>query len=567
MKIIKKNELTVVDFFCWAWGFSEGFRQQWFKIIKWLDYWQPAIDTHNLNHNLNDTPKNILDFWNEDSSNINEINNLENSDIIIWSPACVSFSTSNKWWKADKSLWIQLIESFLRVIAVKKHQNNSELLAWYMENVPNSQNFVYEKYTFEMLNLSKWAESIWKKPSDLALRVQKNGEILNSGDFWAPQSRKRFIAWELCKTWEFIAPVKTHDNHKTLWEVLRLMPSPKLKEATVKNKEVTDPNYWNLVLNANDLTDHFYDSWLYKIEWEMSEHLKTYNFCMWKMSFPENLDKPCRTIMATQSARTREALILKSEYNRVGDWQYRLPTIREIATCMWFPLSYQFTWSQGWKWRQIWNAVSPHLSAALAKAVRNKLWLSKIKKIDFLDLQNHNYKTINLNNFKEKRFDSPNKRLKNARFRRPILKKNNITVDLLNFEKKDEVWKEWYVKVFFWTWVNYKTLDIQKYHIDELEEILTDKVIDFKDFKNNLKKIIKEKIWDIDRVNLQNIYETDLHIVDKQNPINIRNTLHHFILENSGDDELITEIDFIPKNEIPKSQLLTIYSLWNLILN
>jgi DNA (cytosine-5)-methyltransferase 1 len=34
------------------------------------------------------------------------------------------------------------------------------------------------------------------------------------------------------------------------------------------------------------------------------------------MSFPENLEKPCRTIMATCSARTRESIILKSEYNR-----------------------------------------------------------------------------------------------------------------------------------------------------------------------------------------------------------------------------------------------------------
>jgi len=61
-----------------------------------LDFWQPAIDTHNLNHNLNDSTKNILDFWNEDSSNIEEIDNLENSEIIIGSPSCVSFSTSNK---------------------------------------------------------------------------------------------------------------------------------------------------------------------------------------------------------------------------------------------------------------------------------------------------------------------------------------------------------------------------------------------------------------------------------------------------------------------------------------
>jgi DNA (cytosine-5)-methyltransferase 1 len=69
-----------------------------------LDFWQPAIDSHNLNHNLNDEVSNILDFWSEDSLNIDKIDNIEDSEIIIGSPSCVSFSTSNKWGKADKSM-------------------------------------------------------------------------------------------------------------------------------------------------------------------------------------------------------------------------------------------------------------------------------------------------------------------------------------------------------------------------------------------------------------------------------------------------------------------------------
>jgi hypothetical protein len=33
------------------------------------------------------------------------------------------------------------------------------------------------------------------------------------------------------------------------------------------------------------------------------------------------------------------------------------------------------------------------------------------------------------------------------------------------------------------------------------------------------------------------------------------------------DDELFKWVDFLPKDEVPKSQLLTIYSLWNLIFS
>lgn len=564
---MKNKKITVIDFFCWAWWFSEGFRQQWFKIVRWIEYWKTAIDTHNLNHNLNDEVKNVLDFWADDNSNVEEIDKLENVEIIIWSPPCVSFSTSNKWWKANKSSWIQLIKSFLRVVAVKKHQKKSKLIAWYMENVPNSRNYVCEEYTFEMLNLWKWAESIWKLRTDIALRVKNNWEVLNSWDYWAPQSRKRFIAWEFCETGEFLSPEKTHEKHITLWEVLKLMPSPKLKKTTVTKKIFKDPNYPNLELRGLELTDHFYDTGLYKIEWEMAKYLKTYNYCMWKMSFPENLNKPCRTIMATQSARTRESLILKSEYNREWDWEFRSPTIREISTFMWFPLSYQFTWNQWNKRRQIWNAVSPHLSTALAKAIRKKLWLESINKINFLDLNNNNYEIINLNDFKEKKFDNPKKRIKNARFRRPILKKNNITVDLMNYSSDMRPWESWFVKVFFWTWKDFKQLDINKNHIEFLESYIKENFDDWEEFLWKFHKFKNKEIWLIDINILQNIYEEDLYILNKQNPINIRNKLHDFILKNADNDELISGIDFILKNEIPKTQILIIYCLWKIIFN
>lgn len=561
------NNLRVIDFFCWAWGFSEGFRQQWFKVIKWLDFWQPAIDSHNLNHNLNDSTKNILDFWNEDSSNIEEINKLEDSEIIIGSPSCVSFSTSNKSWKADKSLWIKLIEAYLRVIAVKKHQKKSILKAWYMENVPNSRIHVEEEYTFDMLKLWKWAKSIWKKSTDIALKVKNNWEILDSWDYWAPQSRKRFIAWEFCETWEFLSPKKTQINHISLWLILKKLPKPNESIEKIEKKNFIDPNYNNLKINWKKLTDQFYDNWLYKIEWEKAEDLKTNNYCMWKMSFPENLEKPCRTIMATRSASTREALILKSEYNRKWNWEYRLPTIREIATFMWFPIVYQFVWSEWTKWRQVWNAVSPHLSSALAKAIRNRLWLEEIREIDFFELKNNYNKVINLNTFKEGEFNKPKKRQANASFRRPILKKNNITVDLMNFNKNSEVWKEWFIKVFFWTWVWYKQIEINKNHISKLEKILENEIDNFNDYKINLSDFIKKEIWKIDTKKLQKIYEEDLHIENKQNPINIRNNLNKFIEKNTINDDLIKWIDFIPKNEVPKSQLLTMYSLGNLIFN
>ena len=132
------SQLTVIDFFCGAGGFSEGFRQKGFKILNGYDNWQPAINTFNHNFETKSTTKNILDF----KESIEEIDLLPNTDVIIGSPPCVSFSSSNISGKADKESGVILTKIFLRIVAVKKYQKNSILKAWYMENVANSRNYL-----------------------------------------------------------------------------------------------------------------------------------------------------------------------------------------------------------------------------------------------------------------------------------------------------------------------------------------------------------------------------------------------------------------------------------------
>lgn len=147
------KKLTVVDFFCGAGGFSEGFRQQGFSIIWGIDKWEPAISTYNHNYDLNCETNDILKL----SQEFKEIDRIPNSDIIIGSPPCVSFSNSNKSGKADKSMGVMLTEAFLRIVAIKKFQKGSVLKAWYMENVPNSLKHLKKEYSFKDLDLSEWA--------------------------------------------------------------------------------------------------------------------------------------------------------------------------------------------------------------------------------------------------------------------------------------------------------------------------------------------------------------------------------------------------------------------------
>ena len=375
----------------------------------------PAINSHNLNHELDDSVKDVLDYWGNDSGDVDEIENLEDVEVLIGSPSCVSFSMSNRAGKADKTAGIRLVEAYLRVIAVKKNKKNSILKAWYMENVPKSREFIREEYTFSQLNLGEWATKAGYKEDDIALEVK--GAILNAGDFGAPQERKRFIAGEWAETGEFITPVITHNEHKTVVDIKNKIP--KINISQKSRRKFTDPNYPNIEVSVKELTDHFYDTGVHEIKWEKAEFLKTNHPFMGKMSFPENEHRTSRTIMATRSASTREAILYKSEYNRKGDGEYRLPTIREAASLMGFPYVYQFFGSEGTKWRQIGNSVCPHQSSALAKALREKMGLQPISddKVDFSSLK-ENYKEIgNLNTFQKNEFTPPNKRQNNARFR------------------------------------------------------------------------------------------------------------------------------------------------------
>ena len=560
---MENKNLRVIDFFCGAGGFSEGFRQQGFKVVQGIDNWQPAINTHNLNHGLNDSTKDVLDFLGKNSADVKNIEELEDVEFLIGSPSCVSFSMSNRAGKADKTLGISLIEAYLRVIAVKKHKKNSILKGWYMENVPKSRDFIRKEYTFKNLNLSKWSEKNGYNKNDIALKIQ--GAILNAGDYGAPQERKRFIAGEWIETGEFISPIVTHKKHKTVLDVRGKLPAVNLSKEC-KNK-FTDPNYKNIKLRINEITDHFYDTGVYKLEWEKAHFLKTNHPFMGKMSFPENENRTSRTIMATRSASTREAILYRSEYNRKGDGEYRLPTIREAASMMGFPYSYQFYGSEGTKWRQVGNSVCPHQSAALAKALRIKSGLKEISdnNVDFSKLHENYKKISNLNTFHEKKFDSPKRRQKNARFRRHALKIGNITVDLMNYHpiRRDDVAKNWYVSAFFGTGDGYGIKVFSPNERIDLKRILEKEFPYFNDYQ----KKIKEAFSDNNKFSLQDTFENDLKLEQESNPILLLKKLSKIIFSYDCHSRLVRNQNILQKENVPLAQLMSAYGLLFLTSN
>lgn len=406
---MEKKRLKVADFFCGGGGFSEGFRQNGFDVVFALDNWQPAINTHHLNHpNCNAIKMNILEL--NTPEKIDEV--VPDVDVIIGSPPCVSFSNSNKSGKADKSLGIELMKAYLRIISWKK--NKGQLKYWILENVPNAMNYVKDNYTWKELDLPG------KGP---VLEVKKR-EVLNSAEYCTPQTRKRFFCGD------YPTPNPTCEDESEWITVRHVMDELRNPSEEECGGIINDPNY-KISIPANSLTDHFYDTQIADFEWKNAKRLKEDHGFMGRMSFPENIDRPSRTIVATRSASTREAMIFDAIDKNGKRMGYRLPTIREIASFMSFPITYQFEANnESSKYRLVGNAVCPKISSAFAKAILNSEGLELPQ--NFIPLPNEK-PPVDLRGTKRK-IKEPRKRRFDAKFAShiPYMKIKGFRVELSN---------------------------------------------------------------------------------------------------------------------------------------
>jgi DNA (cytosine-5)-methyltransferase 1 len=557
------SELTVSDFYCGAGGFSEGFRQQGFKIILGIDSWKPAIETFNYNFGLECEPKNMLDFENS----IEEIEALPDTHIIIGSPPCVSFSNSNKSGKADKSMGLRLTEALLRIVAVKKHKPNSKLKAWFLENVANSRKYLPEYYTFNDLKLTEWAKNNNIDPNKVAIKINGNNVIMNSADYGSPQIRKRLIAGEIIRLKKLVIPKKTNKavkekgklpNYITINDIKELLPKPNRKNIP---QNIIDPLY-KFSMEGKDLTDQFYDTGIYEHDWRMSEYLKTNHPYMGKMSFPEKGNAPSRTVTATKIGSSREALIYLSEYKREGHGKYRTATVREAATFMGFPITYQFVGAENSKWRLVGNAVCPSISRALAKEVRKRIRAKKIRSPQVVKQLQEIDDITNLNTFQEKKFDKPFTKKKGSRFRRHPFKDGNLTVTLSNYDIKENGKKagKWKTSIQYGTGDGFPTHNYADGYYETLKPVIL-KLENGEKFVEIMNNGFSEKI--ADGKTLQEIYETQKGKGNFVEPTKL-------VLEIS---EIINRMNFKEPNFkqngqkifnkaiVPKKQLFALYAI------
>lgn len=551
------NKLTVIDFFCGAGGFSEGFRQQGYEIIRGFDKWKPAIDTYNHNFGSNKgVLMDILDF----ESNIELIEKeIPDTDVIIGSPPCVSFSSSNKSGNADKAMGIRLIEIFLRIIAIKKYKSRTTLKAWFMENVSGSLKHMKDYYTFSDLGLHDFALRRKLSPAFKAIIIKGNSRILNSADFGSPQQRLRAITGEIIHLNTFIEPTKTHskEEYVTLGYIKSNLPSPNSQPST---KLIQDPLYNNIIIPQESLSDQFYDTGLYEAIWSHSKEMKVNHGFMGKMSFPENEQKPSRTVTATKIATSREALIFKSEFKRKGNGEYRTPTVREAATLMSFPITYQFIGTENTKWKLVGNAVCPSISRALAATLRRTFNLN-MPKVPLVNKHPRINKEFNLNNFKQVTFNAPPKKNKNARFRSHPFKYGNITVTLSNYPivGKEKPIGKWITSVQYGNGKGFPHEDYPDGFYNSIENVI-------KNFENGTQFLEVINNGFTTRIAnselLQRMHEEQCNIDKYLEPFKLIKEVSNIIDRFSFDDPLYTQTTiFKSKSIVPKKQLLALYAI------
>ena len=447
--------MRVADFFCGGGGFSEGFRQAGYEIVFAVDNWEPAVTTYKGNKpGVNVIQKDILQIAELPDEEFEAL--VPDSEVIIGSPPCQSFSHSNKSGNADKSIGIKLIEAYLRIVARKKYKQNSSLKYWVLENVPAVKNYIKEEYSAFDLNLK----------GDFVLRPRDGASgTYNAKYFGAPTNRVRYLCGEFPKP----AVTNNDNNVITLKMVLDSLGDPLRND----NGLITDINYPSLTLSSSQVTDQHYIYELAEFECATAKRLKQDKGYMGRMAFPENLNKPARTVMATMSASAREAMVLGYGENR-----YRLPTVREAASMMSFPIDYWFYGkSKGIKHTLVGNAVPPKMAFAVAKAIveaEHEELPSNYPRI----IHDNSIHFVNLNwtQFEIKK-ETPRRATAKFKYHIPYLICNAYRVELTNYHSDFENGRfKWDAEIHYSQGKDKAKVFIPKLEIEELPQFSQTKV-------------------------------------------------------------------------------------------
>lgn len=321
--------MKAIDLYSGIGGWTLGLKMAGIEVISSYEWWKDANVTHNKNFGTDHEEKDIrqLDLKNDlpDPSEV---------DFVVGSPPCTQFSFANRGGNGDLADGLVDVHKFLQVVDYLKPKY------WAMENVPRVAGILRSEIE-EGGGLHEFKHLFEGDYGTI--------EIYSSSDFGVAQNRKRMIAGSFPK--KLFEAYREFTPRRYLRDII---------EALEEN-EVIDPIYNH---NIPKLTDHIEELPLTPEEERINRDAKSYHPVYNKMSFPDSLDKPSRTVTALCTRVSRESIIIERNNG------YRRLTVRERGCIQSFPADYQFySNSYGGKLKMIGNAVPPLLTYYLAQSM------------------------------------------------------------------------------------------------------------------------------------------------------------------------------------------------------
>lgn len=324
----EKLRPTIISLFCGAGGLDLGFIQAGFEIVLAVDYFQAAIDTHNLNSSSKSAFS--LDLATASAADLHKLIQKISPGAapigVIGGPPCQGFSMAN---------------------TKRSHDDPRNNLAKNYTKIINQLADIYpiEFFLFENVSGLLSAENakvLNGLRKTLAAKFTVSSACLNAQNFGVPQSRERFLMVGLRKAEEkreFCFPEPTTLKPRTVREAIEKLPQPVFFDRKLTPKDIPyHPNHWTMRPLSKrfgpDLTSRGRS--LIRLNW----------------------DKPSRTVAYGH----REIHVHPTGLRRLS--------IYEAMLLQGFPAAYQLSGNLSEQVTQVSNAVPPPLAKVLADAIK-----------------------------------------------------------------------------------------------------------------------------------------------------------------------------------------------------
>jgi len=341
---------TLVDLFCGAGGFAEGFKMAGFQSVLGLDYHEPSIKTFAHNH---PTAATILgDVRQVDESLMSQaLKGLKRVDVITAGVPCQGFSLNNrKRHSNDKRNF--LFKEFIRIVKFLKPK--VVLLENVSGLVSTKDGAFVNKITGEMRRAGYKVDYM----------------VLNAADFGVPQIRKRvfFLGVEEGLLIRWPAPTHGVDGHKhvTSWDAIGDLPEVESAGAADAYRQPAKTRYQKSMRGScKSLTNHEAPSH----PQETIDKIKNTKpgepmYPKFKQRIRLHPDKPSPTQVCGG---------IRPQFQLGHPTQARGLTIRERARLQSFPDDYLFHGGIVQGRVQTGNAVPPLLAKAVAQQIMSIL--------------------------------------------------------------------------------------------------------------------------------------------------------------------------------------------------